>query len=355
MSEETDDSQKTEEPTQRRLEQAREKGQVVSSKEITTWMMLFAAALAIYMLAPHMGQDFLETLKPFIANPHDIPLDGVSLQNVLFKLFLETALAMAFFALIMIVAALAGHGMQTGILFSSSNIQPKFERISLFKGIKRLFSMKSIVEFVKGLLKLAIVGGVLYTLLKPVIMQSPLMIDNDAALMGGRIQKIVMQMLSTVLAVLFMIAALDYLYQKLSFMKSKRMSNQEIKDEYKQTEGDPVIKNKLRQLRQQRLKKRMMAAVPDASVIITNPTHYSIALKYDEKSVGAPIVLAKGMDFIALKIREVAKEHNIPIVENPPLARALYASCEIDEEISFEHYKAVAQVISYIMKLKKKK
>ena len=355
MSEETDDSQKTEEPTQRRLEQAREKGQVVNSREVSTWMMLFAAALAIYLLVPSMGADFIDTLTPFIAHPHDIPIDSVSVRSVLVELFLKTFLAMAFFALLMIIAALAGNGMQSGILFSSNNIQPKFERISLFKGIKRLFSMKSVVEFLKGLAKLAIIGGVLYTLLKPVIMNSPLMVDADVVLMGGSIQEIVMEMLSTVLSVLFMIAALDFLYQKLSFMKSMRMSKQEMKDEYKQTEGDPVIKGKLRQLRQQRLKKRMMATVPEASVIITNPTHYSIALKYDKTSIGAPIVLAKGMDFIALKIREIAKEHEIPIVENPPLARALYADCEIDEEISFEHYKAVAQVISYIMKLKKRK
>jgi flagellar biosynthesis protein FlhB len=352
MSEQPEESQKTEEPTQRRLEQARDKGQLVSSKELATWAMLLAGALSLLTILPGMARSLQTTLTPYISRPHDMPADFDGLGTLLLGLIGQLGLAMAVFAVIMLAMAVFSQIVQHGWLVSVETIVPKFSKISPLAGLKRLFSAKSLVEFGKGIFKIILIGAIMVSLLRPVFNSAALFVGITPIAMLDKTRELVLHLFVMVLSVLGVIAGMDYLYQRFEFMKSMRMTKQELKEEFKDTEGNPEVKAKLRQIRQERSRKRMMAAVPDATVVITNPTHYAIALKYEQNKAMAPVVVAKGLDNLAFKIREIAKEHNVPIVENPPLARALYET-ELDAEISFENYKAVAQVISYVLRLNK--
>jgi flagellar biosynthetic protein FlhB len=253
--------------------------------------------------------------------------------------------------LVLALAAIAGNMVQHRMVWSADSLKPKLSRISPISGAQRLFSKQALVNFAKGLAKLTLIGTLITWLLWPERYRFDSMVASDPAAVLPLTEALSLKLLGAVAAALALIAAADYFYQYQVWFNRQKMSLRELKEEFKQTEGDPAVKGKIRQLRQSRMRKRMMAAVPKASVIITNPTHYSVALQY-ESGMSAPVCLAKGVDAIALKIREVAKEHDIPIVENPPLARALHATAEIDEEIAPEHYKAVAEVIGYIMRLR---
>jgi flagellar biosynthetic protein FlhB len=219
-------------------------------------------------------------------------------------------------------------------------------------GAKRLFSLKSVVELLKGIVKIALVAAIAYMLISPQIEEIEKYVQMDPLESFDELYFLVIKLFVGVVAVLAVLALADFLYQRYEFMKQMRMSIQEIRDEHKQSEGDPMIKSRLRQIRMERARARIMASVPQADVVITNPTHYSVALKYDLDSMGAPVVVAKGVDDVAFRIREVANENDIPIVPNPPLARALFDTVEIDQEIPDDHYKAVAEVISFVFKLK---
>ena len=239
-------------------------------------------------------------------------------------------------------------------MFAPEQLQPQLERISLGSGAKRLFSLRAVTEFVKGIAKLAVVGSVAVFLMWPEMRGlerlPSVALQDTTALMWRLAGKLMMG----VLAIVSVIAAGDFLYQKLQFLRQMRMSRQEIRDELKQSEGDPAVRGRLRQIRRERAQRRMMQAVKAASVVVTNPTHYAVALKYELDTMQAPVVVAKGMDHLAQKIREIAEENDVPVMQNPPLARALYAGVEIDEEIPIEHYKAVAEIIGYVMRLKGK-
>jgi flagellar biosynthetic protein FlhB len=237
-------------------------------------------------------------------------------------------------------------------LWTTDTLQPKFNRISPFAGIKRLFSAQALANFVKGLLKLAVIGAVLTVLLWPERDRAEGLTWSDPAAILPLTRDLSLKLLGAVVAMLAVVAAVDYLFQYRQWYERQKMTLRELKDEFKESEGDPAIKGKLKQTRQTRMRKRMMAGVPKATVVITNPTHYSVALQY-ERGMDAPVCVAKGVDALALKIREIAREHSVPIVENPPLARALHATVEVDEAISPEHYKAVAEVISFVMRLRR--
>jgi flagellar biosynthetic protein FlhB len=247
--------------------------------------------------------------------------------------------------------AVFGNLVQHKFVFSTEPITPKLSKVSPLGGFKRLFSKDSLINFVKGLIKLAIVSVVLVLILYPQRDKLDVMIQLDVAMLLPLVLELSLQLVAGVIAIMTIVAVADFFYQKHKWMEKQKMSIKEIKDEFKQQEGDPTVKAKLRQLRMERSRGRMMAAVPDASVVLTNPTHYSVALKYDE-GMGAPLCVAKGVDDVALRIREVATEADVPIVQNPALTRALYSTVEVDDEIPEEHYKAVAEVIGYIMKLK---
>lgn len=349
-----DDSQKTEEPTQKRLEEAVRKGQVAFSREVSNFFMLLALTINLVWLAPYVMTGATEALARFIISPDDIPTDMGDLQLLMGKTLGDVALVMALPILATIIAAFASSLVQNKFIFSMEPIIPKLEKISPLKGLKRLFSMRSIVEFIKGLIKIIIVGSVATYAVWPHLHHLNGLPGYETGETVKLLAALVMRLLVGVCAIMGLIALLDYLYQRYEYMKNLRMTKQELRDEYKQQEGDPQIKARLRQIRMERARQRMMAAVPSADVVITNPTHYSIALRYDQETMKAPMVVALGIDAIALRIREVAKEHDVPIVENPPLARALYAAAELDEEIPVEHYQAVAEVISYVYQLKGK-
>lgn len=351
----SDSSQKTEEPTARKLEEARKRGQVSQSREVSTWFMLFTATLIIGMGGPLIMDKLRMTLRKFIEQAHTIPTDAYGLRDTVRDLLLDVSAIMALPLMALFAAGLLSGFIQVGPLFTAEPMKPDISKISPIKGWGRLFSLRSIVEFVKGIIKLVIMTSVCYLVLHPYFDAVEHFVGQDFLAAMFDLRSLFVKMMMAALAVLFVLAVLDYAYQRFDFMQKMKMSKQEIKEEFKQTEGDPMVKAKLRQLREQKARQRMMQAVPEADVVITNPTHYAIALKYDSKAMDAPVMVAKGADNIALKIREIAKENKVPVVENPPLARALYDSMDIDQMIPTEHFKAVAEVISYVFKLKGKR
>ena len=354
MAEEQDNSQKTEEPTRKRLEEAAERGQTVSSREANSFFILLALTLVFGWLAPQIFHKTQLYLSGFIEEPDTIPTNNEAI-GVLFINLIQNCAGLLFVPLISFVAAIIlANLVQNKFIFSLEPIIPKLEKISLRKGIERLFSVRSLTEFAKSVIKIIVVGLVAYYAIAPYLTHIKQLPDVTIVNLLNFMDTSTKRMLTGVCIVMFFIAIIDYLYQRFEFIKSLRMSKQEIKDEYRQQEGDPQIKQRIRQIRVERAKKRMMAAVPTADVIITNPTQYSMALKYDQATMRAPRLVAKGLDNIAMRIREIAKEHNIPLVENPPLAQALYATVDIDKEIPTEHYKAVAEIISYVYRIRGK-
>jgi len=299
-----------------------------------------------------MSGGLIVTLRGLVANSHQIRSDGQGLLEIMGRVGREVLAAIAFPLAVLVIAAIAGNMIQHRLVWSGEQLKPKLSKISPLAGLKRLFSSQALANFVKGLVKLAVVGTVMTLLLWPQRNRLDGLVQTD--ILGSLVftRSLALDVLGAVVAILFILAAADYLFQYRQWLERQKMSIREIKDEYKQTEGDPMIKGKIRQLRQARMRKRMMAEVPKASVVITNPTHYAIALRY-ERGMEAPICVAKGIDTLALRIREVAGKHSIPVVENPPLARALHATVEIDQEVPPEHYKAVAEIISYVMKLRR--
>lgn len=354
MSEEKkDDSQKTEDPTPKRREEARKKGQVVTSKEITHWFMVFGASMSVLVASTFYVPKFAQILLHFFERSDVISADAASLHVFYGRVIKEVGMVLLIPLGIMFAAAFIGNVIQNGLLFSTEPMKPKISKISLAKGVGRLFSMKGFVEFLKGILKIVAIGGGCYIITRKTIADPTFFIGMDGIQMLGAMKSQAGYIFVTVLSILILVAALDYFFQYFKHEKELRMTKQEVKEEHKQTEGDPAIKGKLRQIRAERARSRMMAEVPKATAVITNPTHFSVAIKYSSEDMTAPTVVAKGQDHIALKIREVAKEHDVPIMENPPLARALFSGVEIDQEIPEEHYKAVAEVIRYVMKVKR--
>ncbi|NVK35504.1 MAG: flagellar biosynthesis protein FlhB [Rhodobacteraceae bacterium] len=353
MAEGSDDSEKTEDPTQKRLADAREKGDLPKSQEVSTWFALAGAALMIAIFAPTVVGSLGGLLRHFLEHAHDIPVDGLALRVLWRDTGQSLALIIGVPLLVLLVMAVAGNLVQNAPVLSTEPITPKLSKISPISGFKRLFSSESLVNFAKGLFKIMVVGALMVAVLWPHKDEADAIIFADITVLLVESRVLVLQLIGAILAVMTVVAAADLLYQRHKWWEKQKMSLQEVKEEYKQTEGDPHIKGKIRQLRMERSRKRMMAAVPQATVVVTNPTHYAVALKY-EQGMPAPICLAKGIDALALKIRETAKGADVPVVENPPLARALYAAIEIDHEVPEEHFKAVAEVIGFVFRMRKR-
>lgn len=353
MAGEDDDSQKTEEPTSKRLADAREKGQVARSQEVSHWFMILALAILVGVFSESLMSDFGGLMVPFVEQPHLISLDNGMLQQVLIGTAVDILKVSAIPLAIILLAGLLAGTIQNGIIVTNEQIKPKLSNIGFKRGFKKMFSSRALTDFAKGLLKLAIVATVVSVIIWPdryMVLDMPSMsVEAVLALVRWEAVKVIIGVLS----VMSIITLIDILYQRYQHHKELRMTKQQIKDENKQTEGDPMIKGRLRQIRAERARKRMMAAVPEADVVITNPTHYAVALKYDQATMAAPKLLAKGVDNIAFRIREIAEEYDITVVENPPVARALHAAVEIDQEIPPEHYKAVAEIISFVMNLRR--
>lgn len=345
---EEDDSSKTEDASPKKLEEARQKGQVAQSKELNTWIMLLIATLIIGVASGSMFEGFMDFLKVFIEQPHLMTSGAGGIATILGETTLKTIGMIAVPLIVLFFAAFLGPFLQVGLLLSPEVLKFDFSKVSPMKGFGRLFSMKSIVEFIKGFLKIVVIGYVGYVLIEPYWPAIEHTMGQSVGSMLGNLYSMTMRLMIGMLVVLLIISIADVLYQRWDFNKSMRMTKQEVKDEYKQTEGDPHVKGKLKQLRFEKARQRMMQAVPRADVIITNPTHFAVALQYNPEEMDAPTVIAKGIDNVALRIREVGKDNNIEIVENPPLARSLYADVEIDQAIPAELFKAVAEVISYV-------
>lgn len=356
MSEESeDDSSKTEEPSQKKLEEARKRGQIASSRELTHFFMMLAFTFFVFTMGPKFSRDMMDLLAPFITKPDQFQMDAGGVNDMMRDLTLGMLLILLLPFLLTIVAALAPAILQRKWVFSAEHVTPKLSKISPLAGFKRIFGMKALIEFLKNFIKVMIVGIICTMVVLPYRHQLPQLLHSaDKLTMLEYSQVMAGKILIAICIFLFLLSIVDYLYQRFTIMKSLRMSKQELKDEYKQQEGDPHVKGKLKQIRRERAKRRMMSNVPKADVIITNPTHYAVALKYDAATMPAPKVLAKGADDVALRIRELATKNKVPIMRNPPLARVLYDTTDIDDEIPVEHYQAVAKIIGYIYRLKGK-
>lgn len=352
MAEGADQEDRTEDPSQRKLDQAAERGDVAKSQEIGTFMALGALALSLPIAAGAGGGALLD-LRGFLMNAHLVP-DSRAAMLAAGQRGLMSGLWLAAIPVgLVAVAALAGGLGQHRPLLTLEPLMPKFDRISPMAGAKRVFGGQAAVQFVKGLIKLAVVGTVVSVILWGERDRLESFIAMPAALLPEALLGLALKLLGGVVAIYALVAIGDVLYQRFSWMKRQRMSKEEVKKEHKEQDGNPEIKAKIRQLRAQRVRKRMMAAVPTSTVVLANPTHYAIALRY-EPGMAAPICVAKGVDELAQRIKAVAAEHGVPVIENPPLARALHATVEIDDEIPVEHYKAVAEVIGFVLRLKRR-
>jgi flagellar biosynthetic protein FlhB len=351
MADENDAADKTEDPTQKRLDDAQDRGDVAKSQEVNTWFMIAGATLVLSTFSGSIGGIQIP-LRNLIANSWMFRADGPGLLALARSLEYVLIAALGVPLLMLALAAIAGNMVQHRLVWSGESLKPKLSKVSPAAGAKRIFGKQAAANFAKGVFKLVALGAVMTSILWPERHRLESMMHFDPAEILGVTTSLTLQLMGAVVAMLAVVAIADYFFQYRQWHERQKMSLQEMKEEFKQSEGDPHVKGRIRQLRQARMKKRMMAAVPKASVIITNPTHYAVALSY-ERGMSAPVCVAKGVDTIALKIREVAGEHDIPIVENVPLARALYATVEIDDEIPVEHYHAVAEIIGYVMGIRR--
>jgi flagellar biosynthetic protein FlhB len=352
MADEDDSADKTQDPTQKRLDEALERGDVVKSHEINTWFVIAGGTLVLSMFSGSIGSGVMEPLRNLIAKSWMIHADGAGLLSLAQSLGYVVIAALGVPFLMMALAAIAGNMVQHRLVWSAQSLTPHFSKISPAAGFKRVFGKQAAANFAKGLFKVVALGAVMTMILWPERHRLENMVRLDPEMILSATVALTLRLLGAVVAMLAVVALADYLFQYRQWFERQKMSLQEMKDEFKQAEGDPHVKGRIKQLRQARMKKRMMSAVPKASVVITNPTHYAVALSY-ERGMPAPVCVAKGADLIALKIREIAGKHDIPVVENVPLARALYATVEIDEEIPVEHYHAVAEIIGYVIGLKR--
>ncbi|WP_075185516.1 flagellar biosynthesis protein FlhB [Teredinibacter haidensis] len=352
MADDDSSQEKTEEATPKKLDKAREEGQVPRSKELTTTAVLLAGTLGLVFFGSLLAGKMMTIIRMNFQMSRESIFDTEFMFAQLGASFWQAFLGLIPFFSIVLVAAIAGPVALGGWLFSTKSLAPKLDRMDPIKGLGRMFSAKSLIELVKAIGKILVVVGVAFVLLKS--MQDALLGLANEGIEQGIIHSVTLSLWAAVFlsSATIIIAMVDIPFQIWDHAKKLKMSRQDIKDEMKDSEGKPEVKGKIRQMQQQIAQSRMMASVPDADVVITNPTHYSIALKYNPETMQTPILLAKGVDFMALKIREVAKEKKIEFVEAPLLARAIYNTTDLDEEIPAGLYVAVAQVLAYIFQLR---
>ncbi|MEM9839901.1 MAG: flagellar biosynthesis protein FlhB [Pseudomonadota bacterium] len=356
MSEQPDESQKTEEPSPKKIADARKKGDVPVSREVATLASMLATILLLTFAAKPLVGAISSAASPFVAAAHDIPLNGTNadVTNALGDLFLKIFAAMSPLFLAFAGAALLAAFGQDALVFATDRIKPKPERLNPIKGLKKIFSQDSLVELAKNLVKVLVVTGVVVAFTINELQNFTEMASYDLNTVPERMQGMVIKLLSAVLIVMILITVLDVIWKRMDWRKKQRMTKQEVKDEFKQTEGDPQVKQRMSEIRRNQKRKASLKAVPDATVLIMNPTHYAVALRYVPEESDAPVCLAKGRNLIALKMREIAQEHNVPVIENPPLARSLHAGLEEGQPIPPQFFKAVAEVINYVYRTGKR-
>lgn len=352
MAESESGADKSEEPTSKRLEEARKKGQIARSKELNTLAVTFAGAAALLIFGAYMGDAMLGLMRGNFSLPREVLQDEGAMARQLLGSGMHALLALQPFLIVLLIASIIGPIALGGWLFSGEALLPKFSRMNPLQGLKRMFSAHALVELLKALAKFVIILMVALLVLKS---------DQDdlMAIANEPVESAILHAmwvtgwsLLWLACGLILIAAVDVPFQLWDTKQKLMMTKQEVRDEYKDSEGKPEVKSKIRQLQRQMAERRMMQQVPEADVVITNPTHFAVALKYDPAKGNAPVLLAKGGDFLALKIREIAQEHQVTLLESPGLARAVYYSTEVEQEIPAGLYLAVAQVLAYVYQLK---
>ncbi len=353
MAEDNDSSaEKTEEPTPRRLEKSREEGQIPRSKEMNTMSVLLLGATSLILFGQQLGEAMERIMRQSLSLSREMAMDMGQMAVLLIQAGKEAAISLLPFFGLLLLAALIGPAVLGGWLFSGKALAPKFNRLNPIEGIKRMFSVKSLVELAKAIAKVALVAAASVALIQWK-MSDILSISHEAVVPAmAHVIDILSWSFLILSCTMILIAAVDVPYQLYEHNKKLKMTKQQVKDEYKDTEGKPEVKGRVRQLQREMAQRRMMADVPLADVVITNPTHYSVALKYDARTMSAPIVLAKGNDEVAMKIREIAREHKVEIVSAPPLARSIYHHSKIGDEIPSGLYVAVAQILAYVFQLR---
>jgi flagellar biosynthesis protein FliR/FlhB len=346
---------KTEEATPKKKSDARKKGQVARSKEVNLAFTLLASTLVLLTLGSYAGTSLKDTLRMFLTDYLIKDINYNDVKSLTLIVLWRIAVVILPIILPIMILGMVGNFVQVGFMFTQEPIKPQLSKLNPLSGLKRMLSFRTFVETIKDLIIVGVLGYTSYNFIsdnyESILQISNLRIGAVPAAFG----KLVISIFSKVTIIMIAIALVDYLYQRFQYSKELKMTKQEIKEEYKQQEGDPQIKSKIKQKQREMASRRMMQAVPDATVVVTNPTHIACALKYEDGKDSAPVLLAKGADNIAIKIKEVAKENNVPIIENKPLARMIYAQVEIDSEVPSEMYQAVAEILALVYKMKKKK
>lgn len=346
--------EKTEKATPKKRQDSRKKGQVAKSQDVNTAVGFVGVFLLLLFTGSYMKDIVLYIFSHSFQDYMRMELTESNIQVIFLDILYELILLLGPIMIVALLAGVAANYMQFGFLFSTEAIQPKLEKIDPIKGFKRIFSVRAIVEMLKSILKISFVGVITFAILWINREEILVLALKSVGASLVTVANITIQMGLIASSALLFLSVLDYLYQKYDFEKNIRMSKQDIKDEYKNIEGDPLIKSKIKQRQREMAMRRMMQEVPQADVVITNPTHYAIALKYDEKKLDAPYVVAKGVDYVAQKIKYIAKENDVIMVENRSLARALYSQAEIGDAIPEELFKAVAEILAYVYKTKNK-
>ena len=350
-----DSGEKTEKATPKKRRDQRMEGNVFQSKDVVTVVSLFGSFYILKLLFPKIYETVRAFMIDFIGFAGTVTDTSQGKINEI-GMMVVMAIVQTILPLLLATGALAvvATGVQTKFLVSGKSVRPQFNRLNPISGIKKLFSLQNMVELIKSILKIIILIAVIYNIIIDDMVQVVRTMDMDITLSGAYMLQMVMTLVLRICIAFLAIAALDFLYQWWEYERKLKMSKQEVKEEFKQTEGNPEIKSRIRNIQNQRARERMMQAVPNADVVIRNPTHFAVALKYDADSYGAPIVLAKGQDELALRIVRVAEESGVAVVENPPLARGIYASTNLSQEIPQEFYGAVAEVLVYVYKMNNK-
>ena len=344
--------ERTEQPTPRRIQQAREKGQVPTSRELNTMLMMLIAGASVMFIGPGIVEDFLAMFKRYLNISRENIFNPTSMPVMLEDAIIDALITLSPFFTLMVLAAVTGPLMMGGVTFSTQALSFKWDKLNPVTGMGRVFSKKGLVELVKALVKFLIIGttAILFLYTK---MDVYLGLGSEPLVQAlPHMARLLTWSFLAIASVLVFIALIDVPFQIYDYTQQLKMTFQEIRDENKDTEGNPDVRGRVKQVQREMAQRRMMAEVPEADVIITNPEHYSVAIKYDQTNMSAPIVVAKGADIIAMQIRMIAREHEVPILQAPPLARSLYHTTEIDEEIPAALYLAVAQVLAYIFKLR---
>jgi flagellar biosynthetic protein FlhB len=346
--------ERTEQATPKRREKAREQGQVAKSLDLNSAVVICLGFTSLFILGPAMVQNTLELMRNTMANAATIATSDSTFQKLFGDYLLDFLRITLPMMLAMVVIGIAVNVAQVGFHLSPKALEMKFEKLNVVSGLQRLISMKSMVQLIRDPLKLLVVCVVAYFALRAEFDNFFALPDMSPAQFGQTLCTLILMIALKIGVAILIIAILDYLYQRYEFDKSIKMSKQEIKEEYKDSEGNPLIKQRVRQIQRDMSRRRMMADVPTADVVVTNPTHIAVALKYDSKEMDAPTVVAKGQRLIAERIKEIAREHGIPIVEDKPLARALYKMCNVGQIVPASLYRAVAEILAHIYRLKQK-